>query len=278
MKKSLLLLFLSLSLNVYSLPKIINKGNSNEKSIALTFDDGPNSSSMLSLLDLLKEYNIKATFFVIGQEVEPHKKALKRAFDEGHEIANHSYTHPNFAKLDEKTLEFELEGTNNAVFKVIGKKPKIYRAPYGVFTRSLKTASTLNLTPVMWNLDTLDWSSKTTSQSVIQHIKENVKKNDIILMHTLAKSYKSYEVLKILIPYLIKEGYTFKTVSQITNKDAYYSNHETEKPLKNLLEPSLELNHKINQNEKHLQETINIDFTPYDSIGSFSQLEGDIII
>lgn len=272
MKKSLLLLFMSLSLNVYSLPKIIAKGNSNEKSIALTFDDGPNSSSMFSLLDLLKEYNIKATFFVIGQEVEPHQKALKRAFDEGHEIANHSYTHSNFAKLDQKTLEFELDGTNNTIFKIIGKKPKIYRAPYGIFSRSLKIASTFDLVPVMWSLDTLDWNSKTTSQSITEYIKANVKKNDIILMHTLSKNYKSYEALKTLIPYLIKEGYTFKTVSQITNKEPYYSDPETEKPLKNLLESSPELNHKLNKNEKHLKEALEIDIKPYDSIGSFSQL------
>ncbi|MGL5656132.1 MAG: polysaccharide deacetylase family protein [Fusobacteriaceae bacterium] len=272
MKKSILLIFISLSLNIYSLPKIVSKGNSNEKSIALTFDDGPNTSSMLSILNLLKEYNIKATFFVIGQEVEHSHTALKRAFDEGHEIANHSYTHSNFSKLDEKTLEFELDGTNNTILHIIGKKPKIYRAPYGIFSRSLKIASALDLTPVMWDLDTLDWSSKTTSQSIIEHIKLNVKKNDIILMHTLQHNFKSYEALKILIPYLIKEGYTFKTVSQITNKEAYYSNPDVEKPLKKLLEPSLELNHDINKDDKHLKENFKIDLTPYDSIGSFSQL------
>lgn len=272
MKKSLLLLFMSLNLNIYALPKIIDKGNSNEKSIALTFDDGPNSSSMFSLLDLLKEYNIKATFFVIGQEVESHQKALKRAFDEGHEIANHSYTHSNFAKLDDKTLEFELDGTNNLILNIIGKKPKLYRAPYGVFSRSLKVASTLNLTPVMWNLDTLDWSSKSTSQSIVEYIKTNVKKNDIILMHTLSKNFKSYEALKILIPYLIEQGYTFKTVSQITNKEAYYLNPESEKPLKKLLEPPTQLDQKLNKKDKHLKEIIEIDIMPYDSIGSFSQL------
>ena len=225
MKNLKIILFLLFSVNTFSLTQIITKGNDNEKSIALTFDDGPNDTSMVSILDLLKEYNIKASFFLIGKEINAssvNKKVVKRAYDEGHEISTHSYNHVKFSNLTSYQLYSELENSNNLVYEIIGKKPKIFRAPFGSFTSNgLKIADELDLIPVMWSVDTLDWNIKENKISVIEKVLKNISTNSIILMHTLPGNYKSYEALKVLIPYLQKEGYKFKKVSEIIHEEAY---------------------------------------------------------
>lgn len=219
------ILFLLLSINTFSLTQIISKGNDNEKSVALTFDDGPNDTSMVSILDLLKEYNIKASFYLIGKEINAssiNKKILKRAYDEGHEISTHSYNHIKFSNLTSFELQMELESSNNLVYEIIGKKPRIFRAPFGSFTSNgLKIANDLDLIPVMWTVDTLDWNINESKINVIENVLKNVSGNSIILMHTLPGNYKSYEALKVIIPYLQKEGYKFKRVSELIHKEAY---------------------------------------------------------
>ena len=146
---------------------IIKYGNKNEKIVALTFDDGPDEDFTPQILDILKKYNVKATFYVIGEKVQYNKKIIKREYEEGHEIGNHSDTHPHVNNLSlEKNIE-EIQNCNNKIEQITGKKTTLYRGPYGEYNNTvINAAKSQNLTTIQWNLDTLDYTRTNRRRNV----------------------------------------------------------------------------------------------------------------
>ncbi|MGL4567557.1 MAG: polysaccharide deacetylase family protein [Fusobacteriaceae bacterium] len=202
--------------------RVIRGGSTEKKLLALTFDDGPNDSSLLKILELLKEQEIKASFFFIGSYIKKYPEETIKAFDEGHLVLNHTYAHSNFKNSSEDEIFFEISKGNQIIKDVIGKKPKMYRPPYGVVTKSeLQALGRLDMNLIGWNVDSRDWSKHETLNSVIEISKGQIKSGSIILMHTQPGKMRTYEALKILIPYLKKEGYTFVKLDELLNMEAY---------------------------------------------------------
>src|SRR4029077_5272098 len=127
--------------------------------IAMTFDDGPSATLTPKLLDLLATHHIKATFFVIGENVAEHPEIVKRAAREGHEIANHSWSHPNLGKMGDESVRRELQKTDDAIKTAIGVRPTLMRPPYGSITARQKNwiHETFGYRIIIWDVDPLDW-------------------------------------------------------------------------------------------------------------------------
>ncbi|MCD8037860.1 MAG: polysaccharide deacetylase family protein [Lachnospiraceae bacterium] len=180
------------------------------KRAAITFDDGPHPVYTEPLLDGLKERGVHATFFVTGQNAELHPDILKRMYDEGHLIGNHTYSHIQLTKNNRVEFKQELVKTNEILQGITGAEVQYVRPPYGSWDKSLE--SELNMFPILWNIDPLDWCTM-NAECVAQAVIDNVSENDIILMHDYYKT--SVEAALIVIDELQKQGYEFVTVDKL---------------------------------------------------------------
>lgn len=182
------------------------------KQIALTFDDGPNNKSTIQILDILQKYDVKATFFVLGQNVVKHPDVVKRMYIEGHEIANHSWGHKNLTKLNPAQMHAEIDRASDAIFEATGHYPTAYRPPYGAVDANVRQE--IQLTPVLWNIDTLDWHHKNPVKT-LENVKANAKDGGIILMHDIHQ--ESADAVEAVIQYLQQEDYEFITAKELNN-------------------------------------------------------------
>ena len=226
MNNSRLLLLVSIFFVTFSKgfakEKIFFQGNSNIKKIALTFDDGPNKTSLPKILDLLKSENIKASFFLIGKNIADKKLQVERVHNEGHLVLNHSYTHSNFDKASKELMISEIEKTNNVINDILGVAPKLYRPPYGIITKDIKLAvKNLGMNIVLWNIDGGDWNSERSLDYVVNTQKKETKNGSIILMHTQPNKEMSYEALNILISYYRTQGYEFVKLDELLGIESY---------------------------------------------------------
>lgn len=199
-----------------------------EKYIAFTFDDGPDSRNTPKILELLKQYEAKATFFLIGDRVERFPEIVRQELQQGHEIANHSYRHPSFQGLSSATLETELTKTQDAIYQATGQKPVLFRPPGGYYNeRIIQMSKQQHLQMVLWSWhqDTKDWRSPGV-QKIVNKVLNNARNGDIILMHDFVhNSSQTYEALKIILPELKKRGYSFITVSELLSHKVAPKNH-----------------------------------------------------
>jgi peptidoglycan-N-acetylglucosamine deacetylase len=182
--------------------------------IAMTFDDGPNPETTPRLLDILKQRNIKATFFLIGQNAERNPEIVKRILAEGHEIGNHSWTHPPLAKLSDDRVTEEITKTQNAIKTASGYTPDLLRPPYGSITPRQKEwiENQFGLNVILWSVDPFDW--KRPGVSVIQQrILAGAKPGAIILSHDIHK--QTVDSMPATLDALAAKGYKFVTVSQL---------------------------------------------------------------
>lgn len=199
---------------------IIKKGNENEKVIALTFDDGPDEVFTPQVLDILKKYNVKATFFLIGEKVPYNKKIVKREKEEGHEIGNHTFTHINASKKTYEEIEEEITKTQEAIKDVTGEYPTLFRPPYRALSRDLcKIVKEKNMNIVLWsNIDVRDWSNPGVN-NMVNTIESKVENGNIIILHdyNTVRNNKSQTIqtLEIVIPKLKEQGYKFVTISEL---------------------------------------------------------------
>ena len=179
------------------------------KKIAITFDDGPHPKYTLKLLDGLKERNVKATFFVIGENVLNNPDVIKRMAEDGHLIGNHTYSHVQLTCISEEKAIAEINKTSELITTYAGVSPKYIRPPYGMYSDALKRET--NLTPVLWTVDPRDWSVLNTD-SVVKHVLKRAKNGDIILLHDIFDT--SVEAAFQIIDALKAEGYEFVTVDE----------------------------------------------------------------
>jgi len=199
---------------------IIRKGNDNEKVIALTFDDGPDIDFTPQILDILKKHDVKATFFVVGEKVGWNPELLRREYDEGHEIGNHTFTHINVSKRGYREIEKEIIDTQQAIKKVIGQEPKLFRPPYRAISKEMcSIIKEKNMNIILWsNLDPRDWSNPGVYY-IANTITSKVENGNIILLHDYnnLRNLKSQTIqaLDVVIPKLKEKGYKFVTVSQL---------------------------------------------------------------
>lgn len=196
--------------------RVFGSCKNDKKLIALTFDDGPHPKNTPVILDILAQYGVKATFFEVGSNVEYYPEVSRRVAKEGHEIGNHTYTHPHVKNLSLSELEKEVAKCEASIKKVTGESPVLFRPPEGVIDDAVKVMSTdREYSIIIWSIDTRDWAGTSTS-AIVGNVMKNVKSGDIILMHDyVTKSCHTIEALKIIVPRLLEEGYTFVTVSRL---------------------------------------------------------------
>ncbi|MFC7681599.1 polysaccharide deacetylase family protein [Paenibacillus sp. GCM10028914] len=188
------------------------------KVIALTFDDGPDNDTTENILDLLKQYDAKATFFVVGNRVEKYPEIVKRELEEGHEVGNHSFSHPSFDRIGSSNMMNELNKTQEAILKATGHHSVLFRPPGGSYNESIVQhckKSGLLMILWSWHQDTLDWR-KPGVDKIVNKVLKNAHNGDIVLMHDfVSDSTQTYEALKIILPELKKRGFTFVTISDL---------------------------------------------------------------
>lgn len=181
--------------------------------IAITFDDGPSHICTSALLDGLKERGVKATFFLIGQNAEKNPELVKRIDAEGHLIGNHTYHHVEITKVSNEEAYKEITETNEEIYSIIGKYPEYMRPPFGVWQRELELD--LEVLPVMWTIDPLDWVTENVDE-IVNKVVTEAGENDIILLHDCYKT--SVEAAFRIIDILTEQGFEFVTVDELIMK------------------------------------------------------------
>jgi len=180
------------------------------KKVALTFDDGPHYAYTKILLDGLKEREVVATFFVTGEHAALHPDLVKRMHDEGHLVGNHTYSHMQLRHDNGEEYKEELILTNEVLEEIIGEEIIFVRPPYGSWDKTFEEE--LNMIPVLWTVDPLDWCSD-SAQCIVQNTMCEVGENDIILMHDYYETSVT-AALKI-VDELLEDGFMFVTVEEI---------------------------------------------------------------
>lgn len=180
------------------------------KQVALTFDDGPHPYYTEQLLDGLKERGVRATFFVTGEHASLHPDIIKRMYEEGHVIGNHTYSHMQLRQDNRDAFKKELQQTNKVLKELTGEDVVYVRPPYGAWDKELEKE--LNMIPVLWSVDPLDWCTE-NSQIVARRVKEKVKDNSIILLHDYFDT--SVTAALQIVDELLEEGYEFVTVEEM---------------------------------------------------------------
>ena len=178
--------------------------------IALTYDDGPNPKVGNRIMDVMAANNGRATFFLVGNRVPTYTSEVQRMAAEGHEIANHSYSHKYLNKYGADVIRDEVAKCNAAVQAACGVTPSVMRLPGG--NKNSTVLSNVNMPIVLWNIDTRDWDHK-NAQKTINEVMSKVKDGDVILMHELYNA--TADASDYLIPTLSSQGYQLVTVSEL---------------------------------------------------------------
>lgn len=187
-----------------------------KKYCSLTFDDGPNlghDTTMNDMLDILEKYNIKASFFLIGNKInKENEKVIKRAFDMGCDIENHSWTHPDMAKLTREEILDEYNKCDEAIIKITGKKPEFFRPPYISVSNLMHEVID---TPFICGHGCKDWEPEVSADERIKMMKEGTKDGVLYLLHVMEGNTNTLKALEAFIPELLSQGYTFVTVPEM---------------------------------------------------------------
>ncbi|MBM7816029.1 peptidoglycan/xylan/chitin deacetylase (PgdA/CDA1 family) [Brevibacterium paucivorans] len=182
--------------------------------VALTYDDGPGGNDLTDrLIKSYKKHNARATFFVIGKNVKEYPEEVKRMVDAGHEVGNHSYTHPILSKVGAKKADKEIADTDAALEDAGLEKPTLLRPPYGATNRKVdEIAGDYDKRVIMWDVDTLDWKTKSTPKTVAA-VKNNVHPGSIVLMHSIHQP--TVDATDDILKFLEDQGYSMVTVSEL---------------------------------------------------------------
>ncbi len=190
-------------------------GDESSKVVYFTFDEGYENGYTPTILDILKDKDVKAAFFVTGSYVKQHPDYVKRMIDEGHIVGNHTMTHPSLPTITDEKIKNELEGVNALVEKETGKETKYLRPPQGEYTeRTLRVTKEMGYTTVFWSLAFRDWLPlKGGSQESYDTVMNNIHPGAVVLLH--AESKDDTEALPEIIDSIRENGYEFKTLDDI---------------------------------------------------------------
>ncbi|UCZ51549.1 polysaccharide deacetylase family protein [Bacillus shivajii] len=198
-------------------------GPTTENQIALTFDDGPDPRFTPQILDVLSEYNVPATFFLMGARAEAYPELTTRIMNEGHIIGNHTFWHPDLVEQGEiDVLEREVRNTEETLANIIDYQTTLFRPPYGfLFNELVERLAELNYSVIGWSVDSLDWMPELTPEDIAQNVYDDMHPGAIILMHdgtdAEGDQTETIESLHLIIPELLDQGYEFVTVDELLN-------------------------------------------------------------
>ena len=190
-----------------------------EKKIAISFDAAWGNEETQELIDILKEYNVRTTFFVVGAWVDKYPDSVKALAAAGHEVCNHSDSHPHMPKLSQEEMTKQITSCNEKIKAITGVSPPLFRAPYGDYNNTLiSTVNGLKMYPIQWNVDSLDWKDP-TPQQIEERVLSKVVPGSIVLFHNGAKNTPT--ALPVILKTLQSQGYSIVPVSQLILKDNY---------------------------------------------------------
>ncbi len=196
-----------------------------KKQVAISFDAAWGNDDTQTLIDILKEYNVPATFFVVGAWVDKYPESVKALSDAGHRIENHSNTHPYMTQLSREQMINEIESCNNKIKAVTGRCPTLIRVPYGDYDNAVvETVESLNMFTIQWDVDSLDWKSHATSDSICKRVTSKVKNGSIVLFHNDADHTPA--ALPTILKCLKDEGYEFVFIEDLIYKENYEIKHD----------------------------------------------------
>ena len=209
--------FIAATLLVFSLllkqeeheERVMSSSYTYKKYVAITFDDGPHKEYTEILLEGLKQRNVKATFFLVGKNIEGNEELVRRMYEEGHSIGNHTYSHIDLKTVNRIKAVEELNKTSELIYKITGIKPRYIRPPFGTV---YKEASINDMTVVMWSVDTRDWEGL-NADTIVNNVVDNAKDGDIILLHDIF--LESVSAAFKIIDKLQQMGFEFVTVEDL---------------------------------------------------------------
>jgi len=194
-----------------------------DKTISISFDAAWGNEDTQQLIDILKKYNVKTTFFVVGGWVDKYPESVKALHDAGHEIMNHSNTHPHMTKLSVEKMKEEIKKCDEKIQAITGVKPILFRPPYGDYNdKVVQVCREMGHYTIQWDVDSLDWK-ELGPESIIERVTKKVKNGSIVLFHNAAKDTPA--ALPTILETLQKDGYKIVPISQLIYKDNYHVDH-----------------------------------------------------
>lgn len=195
----------------------------NDKKISFSFDAAWGADDTQILIDTFAKYNIKVTFFVVGEWVDKFPDMVKALHDAGHEIQNHSNTHPHLTNLSKNKMIDEIKACNQKIKNITGVEPTLMRPPYGDYNNKvIEATESLGMYTIQWSVDSLDWKDLSATE-ITNRVKSAIAPGGIVLFHNAAKH--TPEALPTLIESLLSEGYEFVPISQLIYKENYTIDH-----------------------------------------------------
>ena len=196
-----------------------------KKQIAISFDAAWGNDDTEQLIKILGEYKVPATFFVVGAWVDKYPESVKALSDAGHQIQNHSNTHPHMPQLSREQMRDEIESCNKKIADVTGVTPTLLRPPYGDYDNALiEVMDSLKMHTIQWDVDSLDWKDSATPESICKRVTSKVKNGSIVLFHNDADH--TPEALPTILKCLKEEGYEFVFISDLILKENYEIKHD----------------------------------------------------
>ena len=194
-----------------------NSIDKNKKMVAITFDDGPHATNTYKILDILDCNNAKATFFMLGSNIEKNSDVVKAVYDRENEIGIHTWNHKELTKLSLEEIQSEVNSTADAIFNLTGERPVLVRPPYGSVNNTVKSALS-NYILILWNVDSLDWKSR-NEEKIVPLVMNNVKDGDIILLHDIHST--TIPAVEKIVKQLTEQDYQLVTVSDMLKAKGY---------------------------------------------------------
>ena len=194
-----------------------------QKMLSISFDAAWGNEDTQQLIDILGEYNVKATFFVVGEWVDKYPESVKALADAGHEVMNHSNTHAHFSQLSTDEIIADVTACNDKIEAVTGVRPTLIRPPYGEYDDHVITAiRSMGMEPIQWDVDSLDWKELSAAE-ITERVTTKVQPGSIVLFHNAA--IHTPEALPGILEALLQEGYTFVPISELILPGAYNADY-----------------------------------------------------
>lgn len=195
--------------------------DTDKKQVALSFDAAWGNEQTETLLEILDKYNVKSTFFLVGDWVDKYPESVKDIAAKGHDVENHSNTHPHMTKMSTADMTGQIQACNEKIKQLTGNAPTLFRAPYGDYNNDVvKSVNGCGMYCVQWDVDSLDWKDPSPEQ-ITKNVVNKLKNGSIILMHNGAKN--TPEALPMVIEGIKEKGYEIVPISQILLKGEYFT-------------------------------------------------------
>jgi len=202
-----------------------------EKKIAISFDATWGAEYTPRILEILKEYNIKTTFFLTNIWLKEYPEVAKKIRMAGHEIGMHSVSHPHLNKLSEEQIAYELKGNYDLIEEVTGFQAKLFRPPFGEYNNKvIRVIESMGYIPIQWSIDSLDWMENVTKEDIIGRITKNLHPGAIVLFHNNGRY--TADALEEIINYVLEQGYEIIPISNLIYQDNYFIDHQGAQKLK----------------------------------------------